>query len=333
MLKFQIKMGENKNMANYEPEIPLYQKIINACKDYTPLKVAVIHPTSKHALEGAISASEKGFIIPTLVGNQSVIQKVADDAELDIYAHTIIHTENAETSLKMIAELVTKGQIDAIMKGHLHTHELMEAVLHKDNGLRTDRWMSHVFIIDIPSEHYPKPLFLSDAAINVQPTLAQKKDIIQNAIDLFRAYKDKTPKVAILSATEHITETIPATLHAAALCKMAERGQISGGIIDGPLAFDNAISKVAAEAKSINSQVAGDADILITPDLESGNMLYKQMKFLSGYNAAGIVIGASVPIILTSRAGGIQARLASIALALAYVNNKNSATLMTKKQK
>lgn len=314
-------------MLHHEPEIPFYQKIINECSDYSPLKVAVIHPTSQYTLEGTIYAAQKGFIIPTLIGDQSKICKVAEDNKLDISSYVIIDSPDAISSIKITVDLIIKGQINAIMKGHLHTHELMQAVLQKENGLRSDRWMSHVFVIDVPYEHYPKPLFLSDAAINVQPTLEQKKDIIQNAIDLFRAYKKDTPKVAILSATEHITETIPATLHAAALCKMAERGQITGGIIDGPLAFDNAISKEAAKTKGIVSQVAGDADILITPDLESGNMLYKQMKFLSGYNAAGIVMGATVPIILTSRAGGIQARLASIALALAYAHNKLKAKI------
>jgi phosphotransacetylase len=202
------------------------------------------------------------------------------------------------------------------MKGKLHTDELMEAVLDKDKGLRTGRRMSHVFVLDVPS--YPKPLFLSDSAINIKPNLMAKKDIVQNAIDLFTSLGLGTPKVAILSAVEMVNEKIPSTIDATALCKMAQRGQITGGLVDGPLAFDNAISKEAAAIKGIVSDVAGDADILIVPDIESGNMLYKQLRYFSGAQGAGIVMGGKVPIILTSRAGDAQSRVVSAALALLY---------------
>jgi phosphate acetyltransferase len=311
-----------------EPKIPFYARIIEKCKDHhTPLKTAVVHPVDGNALVGAIAAASEGLIVPVFVGPAQRITDAADHARLDISAYEVVPVAHSHEAVDVAVSMAREGKVSALMKGHLHTDELMHGIMRYEGGLRTGRRMSHVFIIDVPFERYPKPLFLSDAAINIAPTLEQKKDIVQNAIDLFRACGFGTPKVAILSATERITESIPSTLHAAALCKMADRGQITGGILDGPLAFDNAISKEAARAKHITSEVAGDVDILITPDLESGNMLYKQMKFLSGYNAAGIVMGARVPIILTSRAGGAQARLASAALAMAYANSQEAKVL------
>ncbi len=307
------------NHSSQALSIPFYERLCHDCKDHhAPLKTAVVHPVDVHAIEGAAAAAEAGILEPILIGPQAKIEAAAKDASVAISGFELIDTEHSHMACEVAVKMAREGEVDALMKGHLHTDELMREVMKKENGLRTGRRMSHVFCIDVPLEDYHKPLFLSDAAINIQPTLEQKKDIIQNAIDLFRACGFGTPKVAILSATEQITTNLPSTVEAAALCKMADRGWITGGIIDGPLAFDNAISKEAAAAKHLTSEVAGDADILIVPDLESGNMLYKQMKFLSGYNAAGIVIGARVPIILTSRAGGKLARLASAALAMLY---------------
>ena len=305
--------------------IPFYEELISKSKDHLePLKTAVVNPADKNSLEGAIEASNKQFIEPILIGNKEEIQKIADDAGINISKFEIISTQHSHEAAQKAVELAREGTVGALMKGYIHTDELLRAVVKKENGLRTLRQISHVFVIDIPNENYPKPLWLSDAAVNIQPSLKEKRDIVQNAIDLFRACGFGTPKVAILSATEQITENIQSTIEAAALSKMADRDIITGGIVDGPLAFDNAISKDAAEAKHIKSDVAGDADILIVPDLESGNMLYKQMKFLSGYNAAGLVVGARVPIILTSRASDIQPRLASSALAQLYAHNKEA---------
>ena len=287
------------------------------------MKTAVVNPVDKNSLEGAIEAAKKEFIDPILIGDEEEIRNIAKKAEFDISKFEIINIKNSHEAAQKAADLARQGKVDALMKGYIHTDELLRVVVKKENGLRTMRQISHVFVIDVPNENYSKPLWLSDAAVNIQPSLMEKRDIVQNAIDLFRACGYGTPKVAILSATEKITEDIHSTIEAAALSKMADRDIITGGIVDGPLAFDNAISKEAAEAKHIKSNVAGDADILIVPDLESGNMLYKQMKFLSGYNAAGLVVGARVPIILTSRASDVQPRLASSALAQLYANNKD----------
>lgn len=311
-----------------EPDIPFYERLCKHCKDGAePLKTAVVHPVDANALEGAVEAAKEGLILPVLVGPEARIHKAAEEASIDISDYELVDTKHSHEAAERSVTIARKGDVDALMKGHIHTDELLGFVTAKASGLRTGRRMSHVFCIDVPSDDYPKPLWLSDAALNIEPTLEEKKDIVQNAIDLFRACGFGTPKVAILSATEQITHHIPSTLEAASLCKMAERGWITGGILDGPLAFDNAISKEAANNKHIKSDVAGDVDILITPDLESGNMLYKQMKFLSGYNAAGTVMGARVPIILTSRAGGVKARLASAALALLYANSEEAKKL------
>ncbi|GGI78021.1 bifunctional enoyl-CoA hydratase/phosphate acetyltransferase [Legionella impletisoli] len=313
---------------NSELEIPFYERLLEDSKGIVhSLKTAIVHPVEKNSIEGAIAAAKENLIEPVFVGPEDKILKAAEDASLDISNFELIATKHSHEAAETAVRMASKGEVDALMKGHIHTDELLSFVVSKDSGLRTARRISHVFCMDIPREIYPKPLWLSDAAINIKPTLEDKKDIIQNAIDLFRACGFGTPKVAILSATEKITHKIPSTVEAAALCKMAERDWITGGVLDGPLAFDNAISKEAAEIKQIKSNVAGDVDILIVPDIESGNMLYKQMKYLSGYNAAGIVMGAHVPIMLTSRVGGVKARLASAALALLYVNGKETREL------
>ena len=287
-----------------------------------PLKVAVVHPVDIFSLTGAVAAAKAGIIEPILVGPEAKIRKTAADAHIDISAYKIFPTPHSNAAADAAVKMANDGTVEAIMKGKLHTDELMQAVINKQTGLRTARRMSHVFVLDVPS--YPKPLFLTDAAINIKPTLLEKRDIVQNAIDLFTTLKLGIPKVAILSAVETVTEKIPSTLDATALCKMAERGQITGGIIDGPLAFDNAISREAATIKGIHSAVAGDADILVVPDIESGNMLYKELRYFSGVQGAGIVLGAKVPIILTSRAGDSENRVVSCALALLYARTKAS---------
>lgn len=298
-----------------------YQYLISLKNEYSPLITAVVHPVDTLSLKGAIACAEEGLIIPILVGPKQKILDAAAEAKLDITPYKIISTlhseEAAETAVKMARNL----EVEAIMKGKIHTDELMKPILDKVNGLRTGRRMSHVFSLEVPN--YPKPLFLTDAALNIFPHLMEKRDIVQNAIDLFHALGLGIPKVAILSAVETVNEKIPSTLDATALCKMAERGQITNGILDGPLAFDNAISIQSAHDKGIVSQVAGNADILVVPDVESGNMLYKQMTYLSGIEAAGMVLGAKIPIILTSRGSDELSRKASSVMALLYVRRKN----------
>jgi phosphotransacetylase/acyl dehydratase len=287
-----------------------------------PLKVAVVHPVDIFSLVGALEAAKAGIVEPILIGPEAKIRKTAEDAHIDIGAYTIFPTQHSHAAAAAAVDMARNGKVEAIMKGKLHTDELMVAIIDKEKGLRTSRRMSHVFILDVPS--YPKPLFLTDVAINIKPGLMEKKDIVQNAIDLFTTLGLGTPKVAILSAVETVTEKIPSTLDATALCKMAERGQITGGILDGPLAFDNAVSHEAAAIKGIVSQVAGDADILVAPDIESGNMLYKELRYFSGVQGAGIVLGAKVPIILTSRAADSANRIVSCALALLYARTRTS---------
>ncbi|PIZ04253.1 MAG: phosphate acetyltransferase [Gammaproteobacteria bacterium CG_4_10_14_0_8_um_filter_38_16] len=297
-----------------------YKKLIGLKNDFLPLKTAIVHPTDALALKGAIDAAKENLIIPILVGPKEKIHAAAKKAGVDISAYELISTRHSNESAEISVKLAREGKVEALMKGKMHTDELMEPILDKINGLRTGRRMSHVFFIETPN--YAKPLFLTDAAINIRPNLSEKKDIVQNAIDLFHALGFGTPFVAILSAEERINEKMPSTLDAAALCKMADRDQITGGILDGPLALDNAISVESAQEKNIHSKVAGHADIIVVPDIESGNMLYKQMTYLSGMEAAGIVIGATVPIILTSRGSDDLSRKASCAMALVYVRNK-----------
>ncbi|WP_291076251.1 bifunctional enoyl-CoA hydratase/phosphate acetyltransferase [Hyphomonas sp.] len=283
-----------------------------------PLRVAVVHPVSTSSLKGALDAARLGIIIPILIGPEDKIRAAAKAGELDIDGTELVPTAHSHAAASKAVEWVRNGRANAVMKGALHTNELMEAIVKRDKGLRTDRRMSHVFLLETSGYH--KPILISDGAINIAPDLPAKRWITQNAIDAARAIGIEQPKVAILSATEEVDPVIPSTLDAAALCKMAERGQIKGGLLDGPLAFDLAVSPDAVTAKGLTSPVAGDADVLIVPTLEAGNMLAKQLDYLAGASAAGIVLGASVPIILTSRADTAEERLASCAFA-ALVSN------------
>lgn len=298
-----------------------YQQLIAATRDMEPIRTAVVHPCDAVSLAGAIEASVQGLIVPVLIGPKVKIVAAAAEANRSLDGIEIVDVPHSHAAADKAVELVRQGSIQAIMKGKLHTDELMHAVADRERGLRTERRMSHVFALDVP--HYPKPLFITDAAINIYPDLNAKRDIVQNAIDLAQALGIAVPKVAILSAVETVYPKIASTVDAAALCKMADRGQITGGIVDGPLAFDNAISRSAAQTKGIVSDVAGDADILVTPDLEAGNMIAKQLIYLAGADAAGIVLGARVPIMLTSQADGTLSRLASCAVAQLYVHHRN----------
>ncbi|GGB88965.1 hypothetical protein GCM10011352_13720 [Marinobacterium zhoushanense] len=278
-----------------------------------PIRTAVVHPVDHNSLRGAIEAAEQGLIEPLLVGPAHKIQAAADAEGIDLSPYRIIATEHSHMAAERACELVRMGEAEALMKGSLGTSELLGAVVHKTRGIRTERRLSHVFVFDVPNYH--KPLVITDAAINVEPDLITKRDIVQNAIEFCRSLGNTEPKVAVLAAVEKVKPNMPSTIDAAALCKMADRGQITGGIIDGPLAFDNAISRQAALDKHINSPVSGEADILLAPDLESANMIAKQLIYLANAKSAGIAVGARVPIILTSRAEGTLGRLASCALA------------------
>ena len=291
-----------------------YRQLIEMTKGLDPIRTAVVHPVDAPSLLGAVEAARSRLIIPVLVGPEDKIRAAAEHARIDLSSYEIVSTEHSDAAAQAAVAMARSGRAEALMKGALHTDELMHAVLDHERGLRTARRMSHVFAIDAPG--YPRPLFVTDAAINIYPTLADKHDIVQNAIDLAHALGIAQPRVAILSAVETVTESIRSTLDAAALCKMADRGQITGGILDGPLAFDNAVSEEAAKTKGIVSPVAGRADIFVVPDLEAGNMLAKQLEYLAEAEVAGIVLGARVPIILTSRADKMLARLGSCAIAL-----------------
>ncbi len=295
-----------------------FQRLINHVKNWERIPTAVCHPCSKEALEGPIEAARLGLIEPILVGPEAKIRALAESLKLEISAYRLVDAAHSHDAAAKAVALCRSGEAEALMKGSLHTDELMGAVVPSATGLRTERRISHVFAMDVPT--YPRPLFITDAAINIYPTLEVKVDILKNAIQLAQALNIPTPKVAILSAVETVNPKIPATLDAAALCKMADRGQIAGALIDGPLAFDNAISKEAAMIKGIQSPVAGEADILLVPDLEAGNMLAKQLAYLGRADSAGIVLGARVPIILTSRADSAEARLASCAVAVAFAH-------------
>jgi phosphate acetyltransferase len=298
-----------------------YRELLEAARQFAPIRTAVVHPCDTASLAGAMEGWEAGLIVPVLVGPAAKIRKAAADAGRELNDAEIVDVPHSHAAAERAVALGREAKIEALMKGALHTDELMAAVVDKAGGLRTERRMSHVFALDVP--HYPKPLFLTDAAVNIAPDLDIKRDIIQNAIDLAHALGIQSPKVAILSAVETVSGKIPSTIDAAALCKMAERGQIRGGLLDGPLAFDNAISSEAARTKGIVSSVAGQADILVVPDLEAGNMLVKQLIYLAGAQAAGIVLGARLPIVLTSRADGGVARLASCALAQLMVRHSS----------
>jgi phosphate acetyltransferase len=297
---------------------PKYDGLIAKAKKVHPVATIVVHPCDETSLRGATEAAEAGIIVPILVGPSDRIKRVAHDHKIDIGRFEIVDVPHSDAAAAKAVELIHQGKGELLMKGSLHTDELMRAVTASATGLRTARRISHVFIMDVPS--HPDALFITDAAINIFPDLDAKRDIIQNAIDLFTQTGLGTPRVGILSAVETVTSKIPSTIEAAALCKMAERGQITGGVLDGPLAFDNAISLEAAKIKGIKSEVAGRAQILVVPDLEAGNMLAKNLAFLSHADAAGIVLGARVPIILTSRADSVRARMASCAVAVLYAD-------------
>ncbi len=291
-----------------------YRRLIEATRGGPPAPTAVIHPCSAAALLAAVDAAEAGLIAPILVGPESKIRKAAEEAGKSLAGLRIVPAAHSHEAAAKAVELARAGEAQLLMKGSLHTDELMGAVVAAATGLRTERRISHVYVMDVPS--HPAPLLITDAAINIAPTLLEKADIIRNAIDLAHVIGIEQPRVAILSAVETVNPALPSTLEAAALCKMADRGQITGGLLDGPLAFDNAVSEAAAAEKGIVSPVAGKADILVAPNLEAGNMLAKQLTFLGGADAAGVVLGARVPIILTSRADSLRTRLASCAVAV-----------------
>jgi phosphate acetyltransferase len=290
-----------------------YEQLIARCKTLAPVTTAVAHPCDESSLRGAVEAAEMGILLPILVGPRSKIESVAAQCDLDISRYELVDTEHSQASAEMAVQLAREGKAGMLMKGSLHTDELMAAVVRSGTGLRTASRISHAFIMDVPS--LDRALIITDAAINIFPTLKDKVHIVQNAINLAHALGFPEPKVAILSAMETVNPDVPSTVEAAALCKMAERKQITGGILDGPLALDNAINLRAAQIKKIDSPVAGMADILVAPDLEAGNMLAKSLSFMADADAAGIVLGARVPIILTSRADSVMTRLASCAVA------------------
>ena len=291
-----------------------YEVLLERCRAFEPVPTAVAHPCEESALAGPLEAAAKGLIIPILVGPKARIEETARKAKVDLGKAEIVDTPHSHASAAKAVEIVREGRAELLMKGSLHTDELLAAVVAREGGLRTERRISHVFIMDVPNYH--KVLIITDAAINIAPTLEEKADICRNAVDLAIMLEVERPKVAILAAVETVTSKMPATVDAACLCKMSDRGQIQGGIFDGPLAFDNAINKEAARIKGIKSEVAGDADILLTPDLESGNILAKNLVFLGGADSAGLVLGARVPIILTSRADSVRSRIASCGVAM-----------------
>ena len=296
-----------------------HQDLVEKAKGLKPIRTAIVHPVDTVSLLGAIKAAEAGLIEPVLVGPEIRIAEVAAQARIDLSRYQIVATEHSHASAARAVALARELKVEALMKGSLHTEEFMRAIVDEEK-LRTARRMSHVFVIDVPG--FPRPLFVTDAAVILYPTLEDKVDIVQNAIDLAHVLGLAVPKVAILSAVETVSSKIRSTIDAAALCKMADRGQITGGILDGPLAYDNAVSAEAAKTKGIVSKVAGYADILVVPDVEAGNMLAKQLEYLAKAEVAGIVLGARVPIILTSRADKTLARLSSCAIALLLARHK-----------
>ncbi len=291
-----------------------FQRLIEQTRGLEPIRTAVVHPVDRNALLGAIDAARAGLIVPILVGPEAKIRATAAAESIDLTPYTLVATRHSHEAAERAVAMVRAGEVEALMKGSLHTDELMHEVVAKETGIRTVRRISHVFLVDVPT--YARLLFITDAAINIAPDLDAKRDIVQNAIDLARLLGIAEPKVAILSAVETLSPEIRSTIDAAALCKMADRRQITGGVLDGPLAFDNAVSEEAARVKGIESPVAGRADILVVPDLESGNMLAKQLEYLGEAQSAGIVLGARVPIVLTSRADSPLTRMTSCAVAL-----------------
>jgi phosphate acetyltransferase len=306
-----------------ETRMARYDHLIEITKGLPPIPMGVAHPCDAESLKGALLARDRGLIVPTLIGPAEKIRALAEQHGLSLDGCTVVNVPHSHAAAETAVALARDGEVEALMKGSLHTDELMSEVINKVSGLRTERRISHVFLMDVPT--YPRPLLITDAAVNIAPTLEEKVDIVQNAIDLAHMLHIAEPKVAILAAVETVNPKMQSTLDAAALCKMADRGQIAGGILDGPLAFDNAISVVAARTKGIKSLVAGQADILLVPDIESGNMLAKQLEYLAEALAAGIVLGARVPIVLTSRADSAQTRTASTAVAVVMAHAKRKA--------
>jgi phosphate acetyltransferase len=313
------KVAEVLPVEFQQPSGHHHQQLLALARGVKPLRTAVVYPVDTLSLNGAIEAAQAQLIVPVLIGPEAKIRAAAEAGGIDITGFDTLWTEHSRAAAAQAATLACKRKVEALMKGDLHTDEFMGAIVREER-LHTDRRMSHVFVIDAPA--YPRALFVTDAAVNIYPTLEDKVDIVQNAIELAQALGIAAPKVAILSAVETVSPKIRSTLDAAVLCKMADRGQIIGGILDGPLAFDNAVSEEAARAKGLTSAVAGRADIFVVPDLEAGNMLAKQLEYLAQAETAGIVLGARVPIVLTSRADKAIARLASCALALLLARHR-----------
>jgi phosphate acetyltransferase len=303
-----------------------YDRLIARAQQVPAPNGIIVHPCDETSLRGAVDAADAGLIVPILVGPAARIRAVAREHKLDVDRFEIVDAADGVEAAAKAVELIHAGKGELLMKGSLHTDELMRAVTSSKGGLRTARRISHVFIMDVPT--YAETLFITDAAINISPDLDVKRDIIQNVIDLFTQVGLGTPRVALLSAVETVTSKIPSTIEAAALCKMAERGQITGGILDGPLAFDNAVDPQAAKIKGIESPVAGRAQILVVPDLEAGNMLAKNLTFLSKADAAGLVLGARVPVVLTSRADSVRTRMASCAAAVLHADARRRAAAL-----
>lgn len=299
-----------------------YERLIAAAQRLPALPTAVVHPCDVTSLQGTLEATNAGLITPILIGPKNRIAAAAREIGMDLSGVELIDVPHSQAAAEKAVEIVRTGKAELLMKGSLHSDELLGAVTKRETGLRTGRRISHVFVMDVPN--HPHTLFITDAAVNIAPDLLAKRDIVQNAIDLYAGLGLGKPKVAILSAVETVSPAIPSTIDAAALCKMADRGQITGGDLDGPLAFDNAISPEAARIKGIKSSVAGQAQILVAPDLEAGNMLAKNLTFISNADAAGIVLGARVPIILTSRADTVRARMASCAVAMLLAHNRRA---------
>ncbi|MEZ5564005.1 MAG: bifunctional enoyl-CoA hydratase/phosphate acetyltransferase [Gammaproteobacteria bacterium] len=320
-----------KRDAYSAPELILrrgdgFARLIKRCAAMDPVRCAVVHPCDAAALQGAVAAAVQGLIVPVLVGPEAKIRAVAKAEGIDLSPYSIEAVPHSHAAAARAVELARNGKVAALMKGSLHTDELMAEVLSA-TGLRTERRISHVFVMDVPA--YPRTLLVTDAAINIQPTLTDKADIVRNAIDLAHTLGIENPKVAILSAVETVNPNIASTIDAAALCKMADRGQITGGTLDGPLAFDNAINVQAARSKHIESAVAGQADVLVVPDLESGNILAKQLQYLAGASSSGIALGARVPIALTSRSDSIRSRVVSAALVVLSATAQSTAQAAT----
>lgn len=300
----------------------VFDRLLKRCEPLAPVTCAVAHPCDPDSLVGALEAARRNLIVPVLVGPSARIRALAGTLGEDLSGFRLVDTEHSHASAAAAVALARNGEVETLMKGSLHTDEIMTAVIAAQGGLRTERRVSHVFVMDVPA--YDRILFVTDAAINIEPTLREKADITQNAIDLARNLGIETPKVAILSAVEMVNPDITSTIDAAALCKMADRNQIRGAILDGPLAFDNAISEIAARTKSIESPVAGRADILLVPNIEAGNMLAKQLQYFAGADSAGIVLGARVPVILTSRSDNVRMRIGSAAVAKLVVHARRT---------